>query len=55
MSAAISAILRDYQIDCVAAIRAAFAQRDRVLFVLPTGGGKTVIFAVHNVARRGEG
>jgi superfamily II DNA or RNA helicase len=38
-------VLRDYQIDAVAEIRTAFAQHRRVLFVLPTGGGKTVIFA----------
>src|SRR4051794_28402398 len=37
--------LRLYQADAVAAIRAAFAQVLRVLFCLPTGGGKTVIFA----------
>ena len=37
--------LRDYQVKAVAAIRAAFTQYRRVLFVLPTGGGKTVIFA----------
>jgi DNA repair protein RadD len=38
-------ILRDYQIEDVAAIRAAFAQYRRVLYVLPTGGGKTVVFS----------
>jgi superfamily II DNA or RNA helicase len=37
--------LRDYQTNGVADIRAAFAQHRRVLYVLPTGGGKTVIFA----------
>jgi DNA repair protein RadD len=37
--------LRAYQIEAVAAIRTAFRQQRRVLFVLPTGGGKTVIFA----------
>jgi DNA repair protein RadD len=43
MSAAPS--LRRYQVEGVAAIRAAFAQCRRVLFVLPTGGGKTLIFS----------
>ena len=39
-------VLRTYQETSVAAIRAAFAeQHRRVLFVLPTGGGKTVIFS----------
>jgi DNA repair protein RadD len=38
--------LRPYQLDAVHQIRDAFHQRHRaVLFVLPTGGGKTVIFS----------
>ncbi len=38
--------LRPYQEQGVALIRAAFAAgRRRVLFVLPTGGGKTVVFS----------
>lgn len=37
--------LRNYQIDDIARIRAAFVQHRRVLFVLPTGGGKTVVFS----------
>ena len=38
--------LRPYQAAAVDEIRAAFAQRHRsVLFVLPTGGGKTVLFS----------
>jgi len=38
--------LRDYQTDGVAAIRAQFlAGYRRVLYQLPTGGGKTVLFA----------
>jgi DNA repair protein RadD len=37
--------LRDYQATNVNEIRAACAQHRRVLFVLPTGGGKTIIFA----------
>jgi DNA repair protein RadD len=44
-SAATPPILRDYQDECVGAIRQAFTRRRRVLFVLPTGGGKTVCFA----------
>jgi superfamily II DNA or RNA helicase len=42
---AVALVLRAYQVEAVAAIRAAFTQHRRVLFVLPTGGGKTVIFA----------
>ena len=39
-------VLRAYQQSAVAEVRAAFgARRRRVLFVLPTGGGKTVVFA----------
>ena len=38
--------LRPYQAVAVQAIRLAFANRRRsVLFVLPTGGGKTVVFS----------
>jgi superfamily II DNA or RNA helicase len=38
--------LRPYQTDGLAAIEAAWAAgKARVLFVLPTGGGKTIIFA----------
>jgi DNA repair protein RadD len=37
--------LRDYQQTAVSDIRVAFACHRRVLFVLPTGGGKTIIFA----------
>src|SRR5438270_205629 len=37
--------LRDYQQDGVAQIAAAYAQgAKRVLYVLPTGGGKTEVF-----------
>lgn len=49
--------LRPYQEDAVAAIRRAFGERRRrVLFVLPTGGGKTTIFShiTHSVAGRGK-
>jgi DNA repair protein RadD len=37
--------LRDYQELAVQAIREAFGEFRRVLFVLPTGGGKTVVFS----------
>lgn len=37
--------LRPYQSDCVDAIEAGFKQFDRQLAVLPTGGGKTIIFS----------
>ena len=38
--------LRPYQLEAVASIRESFRQRHRaVLFVLPTGGGKTVVFS----------
>jgi superfamily II DNA or RNA helicase len=38
--------LRDYQSEAVQRIRSAFqARRRSVLFVLPTGGGKTVVFS----------
>ena len=41
-----SPTLRPYQDEAVQAIRLAFANRRRsVLFVLPTGGGKTVVFS----------
>ena len=39
-------VLREYQQAAVSDIRAAFSKRHRaVLFVLPTGGGKTVLFS----------
>lgn len=49
--------LREYQADAVAAIRGAYLQRHRsVLFVLPTGGGKTVLFShiTRETAARGN-
>jgi superfamily II DNA or RNA helicase len=55
--AAMSApVLRDYQSLAVDAIRAAYARGvRRVLFQLPTGGGKTVVFSyvVANATSRG--
>jgi DNA repair protein RadD len=43
---AMTLTLRPYQADAVHQIREAFRQRHRsVLFVLPTGGGKTVVFS----------
>lgn len=48
--------LRDYQDRAVAEIRAALLSHKRVLFQLPTGGGKTVIFAfvAQRVVARGR-
>jgi DNA repair protein RadD len=49
-------VLRPYQVEAVDAIREAFALFRRVLLVLPTGGGKTVIFAfiTRQAARKGN-
>ena len=47
--------LRPYQEASVAAIRAAYVSHRRVLFVLPTGGGKTVIFSFITSAAMGLG
>ncbi len=47
-------ILRTYQLNGVAGIRAAFARVKRVVYVLPTGGGKTVVFcyiALHAIGK----
>lgn len=37
-------ILRDYQKKDVGSIREAFTEHNDVLYVLPTGGGKTIVF-----------
>jgi superfamily II DNA or RNA helicase len=52
----VAPVLRPYQVEAVAAIRAAFALVFRVLFCLPTGGGKTVCFAyiTANAAAKGN-
>lgn len=42
--------LRDYQVQCLSAIEAGWKTQSRLLAVLGTGGGKTIIFA--NVAKR---
>lgn len=50
-------ILRPYQVDGENKIRQAFAQGFKApLYVLPTGGGKTVLFAsvAHSADRRGK-
>jgi DNA repair protein RadD len=49
-------VLRDYQETAVADIRAMMRQHRRVVFVLPTGGGKTVIFTyfTEQVVGRGK-
>jgi superfamily II DNA or RNA helicase len=48
--------LRAYQVDAVEQIEAALATDKRVLFVLPTGGGKTVVAAtiIERAVERGE-
>lgn len=48
--------LRDYQQSAIAGVRRAFGGRRRVLFVLPTGGGKTVVFSwiAHKAGLRGK-
>ncbi len=48
--------LRDYQVRDVARLRDAFRRTRRVLYQLPTGGGKTVAFChiVANAAARGK-
>lgn len=48
--------LRDYQADAVSRIRAAYAAgKRRVVFVLPTAGGKTVIFTYMGQAAAAKG
>lgn len=42
--------LRPYQIESVNQLSAAFKSHKRILFVLPTGGGKTVVFS--EIAKR---
>jgi len=49
--------LRDYQADGIEAIRAAYKRTQRrVLYVLPTGGGKTLMFCwvAHSATERGR-
>ncbi len=46
---------RQYQIDCLEGNRIAFAEFDRVLDVVPTGGGKTVIFSLEAQRREARG
>lgn len=50
-------VLRDYQAECVTAIRQAFTRWRSVLHVLPTGRGKTVEFAyiTAHAAAKGNG
>lgn len=48
-------ILRPYQCDCLDATQVAFAECDRVLNVLPTGSGKTIIFSHLAAQRRSVG
>lgn len=55
-TATYAVILRDYQTDGVGAIREAFGEHTRLCYVLPTGGGKTVIFAfiTYHAMRKGS-
>lgn len=48
-------VLRDYQQISIDEIRKVFPENRRVLFVLPTGGGKTVVFTyiAQNAKRKG--
>src|SRR4051794_38245715 len=48
-------VLRPYQDDAVELIRTEFATYRRVLFALPTGGGKTVIFSYITQSASGKG
>jgi DNA repair protein RadD len=49
-------VLRGYQTDCIAALRASFwGGRKAPLLVLPTAGGKTVAFAVVTLGARDKG
>lgn len=45
---------RQYQADGINAISEALSQFDRVLYVLPTGGGKTVTFSLLSLAFSGR-
>ena len=50
-------VLRDYQVNDVQRLRAAFLQGFRApLYVLPTGGGKTIVFCniIENAAAKGR-
>ncbi len=38
--------LRPYQENCVKAVKAGFGERRKLLTVVPTGGGKTIIFSL---------
>ena len=51
-----SPVLRPYQVDAVASIRAAFSSGKRApVYQLPTGGGKTIVFSyiAREAAKRG--
>ena len=56
MAAVTALTLRDYQVDAVDRIRAAYADARRVLYVLPTGGGKRIVFShiLASAASRGK-
>jgi len=48
--------LRPYQQDCITATEKAFGEHDRLLDVMPTGSGKTVVFShlAQNRAAKGQ-
>lgn len=52
-----SVVLRDYQLDAVEEIRGSFKVFNRVCYVLPTGGGKTITFSyvTQNACAKGKG
>lgn len=55
-SETLAVTLRDYQQDGVDVIREAFREHKRLCYVLPTGGGKTVIFSfiTYHAMRKGS-
>lgn len=56
LSSTLAVTLRDYQADGVAVIREGFKDHKRLCYVLPTGGGKTVIFSfiTYHAMRKGS-
>jgi DNA repair protein RadD len=51
-----SLVLRPYQSDCILAVRSNYARGHRALLLtLPTGAGKTVVFASITAKARDKG
>src|SRR5690606_15156589 len=46
--------LRPYQSDCVQAVEAGWSEASKQLIVVPTGGGKTILFASLAARRTGR-